>query len=253
MPLLSIGATTTTTTSGSRGRRGIETEQVLDGRCRSVRSNSIMGSLKILHAGKLGRGNGLSLRGGEMGFLLVMVSAAASVAAAVSAVATSLSPLALDGTDNHLRPPELIDFGKRKVGDPVDAQVEGFDVGNILVGWLGDEVGPERTGESGHAKLERVLKDLVGRPSVLSRFGVVDVLPVQEDLALSTIEGPGENDLVLAPATVRTSLTVGYCGGIGDAELEGDSLFGKPKGLGGVFDTVVDLIGAEDIRHGGME
>lgn len=159
------------------------------------------------------------------------------------------SRLALDGTDYHLRRPELKDLWHGKVGNPVDSNVEGFDVGDIPIGWLGDEMHSERTRQTGDTELEVVLKDLIGRPSVLSRFGIVNVLSVANDLALSAVETPGEDDFVLASAAVGSGFSVRHGGGIGDSKLEDDLLFGKAKGLGSVFDIVVNLVGAKDFRH----
>jgi len=139
--------------------------------------------------------------------------------------------LALDGTDNHLRRPELKDMWHGKVGNPVESQIEGFDVGNILIGRLGDEMRSDRTRQTGDTDFEMVLKDLIGSPSVGSRFGKVDVLSVAHDLALSAVEGPNEDDFVLASAAIRSGISVRDGGGICDTKLEDDLLFGKAKGL----------------------
>lgn len=202
-----------------------------------------MGSTQVLDAGQLGRGNGLSLGGRQVG--IVLVAAVSSSAAAPSRGFAA----SLDGTGDHPGPSELIDPGHTKVGNPVQAKIEGLDVGNILVGGLGDEVRPQGSRKTRHTDLEVVLEDLIGRPSVLSGFGKVDVLSVRQNLALSAVQGPNEDDFVLGSTAVGSRFPVGDGRGIGDTKLEGDLLFGEPKGLGSVFDTVVDLVGAEDVRH----
>ena len=95
-----------------------------------------------------------------------------------------------------------------------------------------------------------VLEDLVSRPSILSRFGVMDVLPIAEDLTLSTVERPNEDDFVLASTASRSRGSTRNGGGIGDSKFESDLFLGKTKGLGSIFDRVVDLVWAKDVRHG---
>lgn len=176
---------------------------------------------------------------------------AAAATTTITITISTISPITLSfhGTDNHLRRPELKYFGHGKIRNPVDAQIKGFDVGNIPIGRLGDEMRSQRPRQSRHTDLKVVLKDLIGRPSVLSRFAVMNVLSVAQNLALSAIEGPRKDDFVFAATAIGSILSGGYGGGIGDTKLEGDLLFGKAKGLGGVFDTVVDRVGAEDVRH----
>jgi len=98
-----------------------------------------------------------------------------------------------------------------------------------------------------------VLEDLVGRPSVLTRFGIVNVLPVAHNLTLSAVEGPNEDDLVLASTAGGSGLSGRHRGWVSDPKLEDDLLFGKAKGFRGVFDAVVDLVGAENFRHDGFK
>lgn len=148
-----------------------------------------------------------------------------------------------------MRRPELKDLGHLKVRNPIQSQIKRFDVGDIPVGRLGDEMGSEGTRQTGNTELEVVLEDLIGRPSILSRLGIVNVLSVAHYLALSAVEGPNENDFVFAPAAVGSGLSAGNGGWIADSKLEGDLLFGKSKRFGSVFDAIVNLIGAEDFRH----
>ncbi len=159
--------------------------------------------------------------------------------------------LSLDGTDDHRRCSELEDLRHGKVGNSVESQIEGFDVGNVLVGRLGDEMRSEGSRQTGDTELEVVLKDLIGRPSVLSGFGIMNVLSIAHYLALSAVEGPSENNFVLAPAAVGSLLPTGNGRGVADSKLESDLLFGKAKSFGSVFDAVVNLVGAENVRHDG--
>lgn len=221
---------------------------------RSIRTATATATapLHFLHTGQFGRRNGLSFVGRKVRIVLVGVGAASVAVSASHSSAGGSHPssrLSLDGTDDHLRRPELKDLWHGKVGNPVDPNVKGFDVGDIPIGRLGDEMHPERTRQTGDTELEVVLKDLIGRPSVLSRFGIVHVLSVAHDLALSAVETPGEDDVVLASTAVGSGFSVRNGGGIGDPKLELDLLFGKAKGLGGVFDSVVNLVGAKDVRH----
>jgi len=94
-----------------------------------------------------------------------------------------------------------------------------------------------------------VLEDLVGRPSVLSRFGIVNVLTVAQNLTFSAVEGPDEDDLVLASTAGGSGLSSRHRGGVGDPKLKDDLLFGKTKGPRGVFHAVIDLVGTENFRH----
>lgn len=122
-------------------------------------------------------------------------------------------------------------------------------MGNVSVGGLGDEVRPERPVQTSDTKLEMMLEDLVGGPSILSRFRIMNVLSVTHDLALSAIEGPNENDFVLTATAGGSGFSVCESRGIGDTKLEDNLLFRKAKGLRGVFDRIVNLVGAEYIRH----
>lgn len=104
--------------------------------------------IHFLHAGQFRRRDGLSFSGRHVGLVL---ATAASVAVSTSNPLTPLTPsLALDGTNYHLRRPELEDLGHGKVGNPVESDIEGFDVGNIPVGRLGDEMASDRTRQTGH-------------------------------------------------------------------------------------------------------
>jgi len=211
------------------GCRCVETEKVRDG-CRrggcSVATTTAATVVQVLHAGELGRRNGLPLRGREIGIVLVVVAVVAT--AVVSPPGLSLS---LDGTDDHRRRSELKYLWHGKVGNTVETDVEGTDVGNVPVGRLGDEMGPQRSDQTRDLELEVVLKDLVGRPSVLSRFGIVDVLPVADDLALSAVERPGEDDLVFAAAAIGSGLTVRNGGGLAMPNLKMIFFLEKPKVL----------------------
>ena len=180
------------------------------------------------------------------GIAVVVVSSLLSVVSSP----TRIISLPFDGSDHHLRRPELKDLWHAKVGDPIDAQIEGFDVWNIPVGRLGDNMRSQWSRQPRHTDLKMVLKDLIGRPSVLSRFGIMNVFSVCQDGAFSAVERPRKNDFVFAATAIGSGLSGGNGGGIGDTKLEDNLLFGKPKSLGGVFDTVVDCVGAEDVRHG---
>jgi len=102
--------------------------------------------IHFLHAGQFRRRDGLSFVGRHVGLVL---ATAASVAVSSASASTPLA-LALDGTNDHSRRPELEDLGNGKVGNPVESDIEGFDVGNIPVGRLGDEMASDRTRQTGH-------------------------------------------------------------------------------------------------------
>mmetsp|Transcript_24019 Transcript_24019/g.56697 ORF Transcript_24019/g.56697 Transcript_24019/m.56697 type:complete len:212 (-) Transcript_24019:165-800(-) len=157
--------------------------------------------------------------------------------------------LALDRTDNRLRRPELIDLWHSEVGNSVETQIEGLDVGNIPIRRLGDQMGSKWTRQTGNPYFKLVLEDLVGRPSVLSRFRVMDVLPVAEDLTLSTVERPNEDDLVLASTTAGSQSSARNGRGISDSKFESDPFLGKSKRLRRIFDAIVNLIWAENVGH----
>lgn len=148
-----------------------------------------------------------------------------------------------------MRSPELKDLRHTKVRNPVQSQIEGLDVGNVLIRRLGDQMPPKRTRQTRDAEFKVVLEDLIGSPSVLPRFGVVDVLSVAQDLALSAVQRPNENDFVLAPTAAGSRSSTRYCGGIGNTKLKDNPLLGKSKGLRSVFDAIVNLVRAENVRH----
>jgi len=220
--------------SDRSGCRSVKADQVLDD-CRSGSWTTV----HLLHTGQLCRGNGLSFLWRKIGVLVV-------TAVAVSPGHLSL---ALDRTNNHLWRPELENLWHDKVGNPVESQIEGFNVRNVTVGRLGDEMRPKGTRQTGHTELEVVLKDLIGGPPVLPGFGIVNVLSIAHYRALSAVERPSEDDFVLAPTAVGSGLSARNGRGIPDSKLEGDLLFGKAKGFRRVFDTVVNLVGAENFRH----
>jgi hypothetical protein len=180
--------------------------------------------LQIPHAGHLGGSNRLSFFRRHVRVVVgtVRPSPAAPHTAAVPAAAS-----AVEGAGDHLGRPQLEDFGHAKVRNPVDAQIEWLDLGHVPVGRLGDQVTPKGDGRVRDTEGERVLEDLIGRPTVLSALRVMDILPIRQDLTLPAVEGPGEDDLVLASAAVgpREALRKTFL--VGNAELEGDLLLGE--------------------------
>jgi hypothetical protein len=86
--------------------------------------------------------------------------------------------IAFDGTTNHLRRSQLKDFGKGKKGNPINAQIKGMHRWNIPIGRLGNQMSTEGDVESRNANLKMMLKDLITRPTILTRFGKVNVLAI---------------------------------------------------------------------------
>jgi hypothetical protein len=106
----------------------------------------------------------------------------------------------------------------------------------------------DRGAKVGDAELELMLKDLIGRPPIQARLGVVHVPSVGHDLPLAAVQTPGKDDFMFAPATMspRQALRDGLR--VRHAELEGDLLLGKSKRLGRVLHAVIDLVRG---KHGG--
>lgn len=85
--------------------------------------------------------------------------------------------------------------------------------------------------ESRHSHVEMMLEDLVRSPSVLPGFRVVNILSIGENLTLSRVERPDKDDFMFAPSAVGSVESIVQSLFVGDAKLEGDSLFREPKGL----------------------
>mmetsp|Transcript_65460 Transcript_65460/g.98731 ORF Transcript_65460/g.98731 Transcript_65460/m.98731 type:complete len:96 (-) Transcript_65460:170-457(-) len=69
---------------------------------------------------------------------------------------------------------------------------------------LRNQVTSQAVGKARDSDREMVLEDLIRRPAVLARFREVDVLSIGEDLTLSRIQRPNEDDLMLASSAVGT-------------------------------------------------
>lgn len=137
----------------------------------------------------------------RVSFLAVRLSPRANSTAATT-------PAPRDWTTNHLRRPQLKDFGHAKVRHSIDAQIKRLDLRHISIGRLCDQVTAEGSGQSRHTNKELMLKDLIGRPSILSRLRVMDILPVGKNLTLSAVEGPGKDDFMFTAPTVRSRETL---------------------------------------------
>ena len=92
-----------------------------------------------------------------------------------------------------------------------------------------------RVAKAGDSQVEVMLKDLVGSPPILARFRVVHILPIGQDLALPRVERPNEDDFVFAPSAVGSGESIVQGLVVGNAKLEGDSLFRESKGFGGIL------------------
>ena len=108
----------------------------------------------------------------------------------------------------------------------------------------------DRRTEIGHSDWKVMLKDGVIGPSVSSRFTVMHVLAIGEDMTFTTVQRPDEDDFMFAAATSRTGQTFRNGLVVGNAKFKRDALLGKAKGFRGVLDTVIYLIRNEGC-HGG--
>jgi len=93
----------------------------------------------------------------------------------------------------------------------------------------------ERLTEPRHSQVEMMLKDLIRCPSILSRFRVMNILAICQDLALARVERPNKDDFVLRPSAVGSSESIPQGLSVAHAKLEGDSLLGEAKGFGSIL------------------
>ena len=194
---------------------------------------------------QLGGSDCLAFFGCAIG-VVVRIDAAGTSSSSSATAATRASSVQRE-TD-HFRSPQLKDFGKSKVRNAIDSNVKGSDRRIVAVGRLGDEMTSDRGTKVGDAELELMLKDLIRRPPVQARLGVVHVPSIGHDLPLAAVQTPGKDDFMFAAATMSPRQAL--CDGlrVRHAELEGDLLLGKSKRLGRVLHAVIDLVRG---KHGG--
>mmetsp|Transcript_17003 Transcript_17003/g.47744 ORF Transcript_17003/g.47744 Transcript_17003/m.47744 type:complete len:436 (+) Transcript_17003:1792-3099(+) len=200
---------------------------------------------ELLQALELCGGDGLPLLCGDVRIVLGIAAVVMSIPAPVPSPAAT----AMNGTDHHARRPELEDLRKREETHAVDPQVEWPGTDDVLRRRSGDEMALERAVETWHSQSKLVLEHLVGSPTVLAGLAEVDVLAIGENLPLSRIERPDEDDLVLAAAASCSRLPFLHRLVVCDAEFERNALLGESKRLGHVLGAVVHLIRNEG-RHG---
>lgn len=83
---------------------------------------------------------------------------------------------------------------------------------------------PKGGGQTRHADGELMLEDLIRRPSILPRLGVMDILTIGQNLTLSTVEGPCKDDFVFAATAVGPLETLRETFSAGHPKFESDLL-----------------------------
>jgi hypothetical protein len=63
----------------------------------------------------------------------------------------------------------------------------------------------------------------------------VNVLSISENLTLSRVERPNKDYFMFAPSAVGSGESIVQSSVVGDAKLEGDSLFREPKRFGSIL------------------
>ena len=71
------------------------------------------------------------------------------------------------------------------------------------------------------------------------------IFAIRQNLTLSGIQRPNENDFVFTSTAIATGKSIPKCLFVGYAKLERDALLGKAKSLGCVLDAVIHLIRSE--------